>query len=417
MTLAAATARDGSSGGTLSVRRIVYAVIWLSVFLGGFVINEPAPYDLFMVLVIGLWLILGLKFAREFAPLIILMMVYIAGGILSLTQLDVINKQVVMYMAISGFLAATSIFFAAIISADPSRLKALRSGYVAAAVIAATAGVAGYFHLFPGAGIFTLYDRAKGTFEDPNVFGPFLVLGAVFIIRDILAEPTRRAGLHLVMLAVIVLAIFLSFSRASWGLFVVATLVLGLMVYANETDPKRRMRLIMLAVMGALLLTFMLLIALSIDSVSQLFEARAKLVQDYDEARLGRFARHLIGFQMAMERPLGLGPFEFGIMFNEDPHNVYLKGFLAYGWLGGLAYPLLCLLTLVRLLPIVFKRRPWQLATQCIAAVFFGHVLAGVVIDTDHWRHMYLLIGVSWGIIAADARYSAQRPKPAPPVA
>ena len=38
------------------------------------------------------------------------------------------------------------------------------------------------------------------------------------------------------------------------------------------------------------------------------FEQRAKVVQDYDGAQLGRFARHAIGFNWALENPLGIGP-------------------------------------------------------------------------------------------------------------
>ncbi len=48
---------------------------------------------------------------------------------------------------------------------------------ILAALIAAVCGIAGYFRLFPRAfDLFTLYGRAKGTFNDPNVFGPFLIL-------------------------------------------------------------------------------------------------------------------------------------------------------------------------------------------------------------------------------------------------
>ena len=37
-------------------------------------------------------------------------------------------------------------------------------------------------------------------------------------------------------------------------------------------------------------------------------------------------------------------------------------------------------------------------------AALVGHVVEGFVIDTDHWRHFYLLMGVVWGLMAGDAR-------------
>ena len=49
----------------------------------------------------------------------------------------------------------------------------------------------------------------------------------------------------------------------------------------------------------------------------------------------------------------------------------------------------------------------------CAYVVFLGHVALGSVIDTDHWRHFYLLIGLIWGAIALEYRY--QRGFPLPP--
>ncbi len=46
----------------------------------------------------------------------------------------------------------------------------LSRGLVVGALIAALAGIAGYFNLVPGGrDLLTLYDRARGTFKDPNV--------------------------------------------------------------------------------------------------------------------------------------------------------------------------------------------------------------------------------------------------------
>jgi hypothetical protein len=67
-------------------------------------------------------------------------------------------------------------------------------------VIAALFGIAGYFNLFPGAEYFTRFDRARGTFQDPNVFGPFLVLPTLLLIQRLLRGPTLR-NLHVLAAA------------------------------------------------------------------------------------------------------------------------------------------------------------------------------------------------------------------------
>jgi hypothetical protein len=35
-------------------------------------------------------------------------------------------------------------------------------------------------------------------------------------------------------------------------------------------------------------------------------------------------------------------------------------------------------------------------------------VFQGAIIDTDHWRHFYLLLGLVWGCIGLEYRYQRQ---------
>jgi hypothetical protein len=39
-----------------------------------------------------------------------------------------------------------------------------------------------------------------------------------------------------------------------------------------------------------------------------------------------------------------------------------------------------------------------------VFAALAGNIIEGYLIDTDHWRHFYLLMGVVWGLMASDAR-------------
>jgi hypothetical protein len=47
---------------------------------------------------------------------------------------------------------------------------------------------------------------------------------------------------------------------------------------------------------------------------------------------------------------------------------------------------------------------PWQPYMITAVAVFIGEVAEGFVIDTDHWRHFFLLLGIIWGLAAATSR-------------
>jgi hypothetical protein len=54
---------------------------------------------------------------------------------------------------------------------------------------------------------------------------------------------------------------------------------------------------------------------------------------------------------------------------------------------------------------LLLKPRPWTGYLHCIFAVFLGQVMIHNVIDNDHWRHLFLIYGLLWGIVAADRFY------------
>lgn len=400
--MSAAAQPAARSGNGLFGRKLADWAIAAIVFAGGFVMFEPSPYELLLVPVVAVWVCFGLRLNRHIMPMATLMLSYVAGGFLSVTQIDATGAGF-MYMAISLFMALSSIFFAAVICERPERRLALiRGAYVASAVVVSLIGILAYFHAIPGGDLFLRYERVKGTFKDPNVFGPYLILPATFLVSAIMTRPLRRSLPSIAALLVILFAIFLSFSRAAWGLTVLAAIVAAFFAFMNERRQIARFRLVAYFVGGATAVAMMLAVALTIPAVNDLFQTRAHAVQDYDEARLGRFERHVIGFSMIQERPLGIGPSTFAKTFGEEEHNTWLKGFTAYGWLGGFSYIALVVWTIVAATPLLFKPRPWQVIVQCTYAVFLGHVMIHNVIDNDHWRHLFLLYGILWGAVAAE---------------
>ena len=100
----------------------------------------------------------------------------------------------------------------------------------------------------------------------------------------------------------------------------------------------------------------------------------------------------------------------FGKTYGEDTHDIWLKALMDYGWLGFAAYAVLIGWTIAQGFRVALRDGPWQPYLICVYAVFLGHVGLGTVIDTDHWRHFYLLLGLIWGAIALDGRQArAQR--------
>ncbi len=378
--------------------------VGLGVLLSGFVIREPAPYELYMAGLIAVWAFSGLRIARSTAPLLVLLIVFNIGGMVSMMQMADL-MQTPLYIAVSLFLALTAVFFAAVTSADPGLYRVIFLTYVVAAVATALLGVLGYFHAFPGAEMFTKYERAAGAFQDPNVFGPFLTLPGIYLLYRLLTGNPLNMPLYAVPLLIIVGGVFFSFSRGAWGLFAISAILLTGALFLQSSSGMFRLRIVIMSIAAFTLLMVAILVLLQIPSVAELFSTRAQLVQDYDGARLGRFARYGIGFQMALEHPLGIGPLVFGTIFGEDTHNIWLKTLMDYGWLGFVSYLTLILWTLAGGFRILFRNRPWQPYLLCAYVVFIGHIGLGTVIDTDHWRHFYVLLGLIWGAMALERRH------------
>ena len=129
------------------------------------------------------------------------------------------------------------------------------------------------------------------------------------------------------------------------------------------------------------------------------------LLQLYDAGETGRFGTQLRSIGVLLEQPFGLGPYAFGDRYGQDPHNVYLNAFATYGWLGGLSYLGFVAMTWLTGLRTVLLKVPWQAFHIAVFATYTGAVLEGLLIDSDHWRHYFLLAGLIWGLSAATLGY------------
>ncbi len=392
-----------------AMRLLGTAGVAVGVFLSGFVIAEPAPYELWLAFLIGIWFILGLKISRSVAPLLALFLAFNVGGMLSITQMHDLaagnHLDGPIYIAVSTFLALSSVFYAAIAEDNEKRLRLIFNTWVVAALITASLGILGYFHAVPGFDIFTRYDRAMGAFQDPNVFGPYLVAPSLYLMHGLLIGDLKKAPIKAICLFVLAFGVFLSFSRAAWALFAFASVMLIFCMLLKHRSNRFRLRILVMALTAIILMVVLLVVALQFPQVSDLFSTRLQLVQSYDGGHLGRFERHSIGFMMSMERPLGIGPLVFGQIFREDEHNTWLKTLTTYGWLGFFCWVSMICWTIYIGFRNLLRERPWQPFLMIAWIVILGHVGIGNVIDTDHWRHLYMLIGIVWGCGALELKY------------
>lgn len=406
VTLVAAAPAPARAGPRIATESLRLALLWLMGFAGAFVFLEPSPYEIVGVLAIVLFAATGLAVKATLAPLVLLLALLNVGYGLAVVQVADQLKPVT-WVLVSLFLSATAVFYAAMLSTNTARrLDLLMRGYLAAAIVASLTGIAAYFHLFGGASeMFLLYFRARGTFNDPNVLGAFLVLPGLFLYQRLLAG--RLVLRSTLMLLVIFAALLLSFSRAAWGVFAFAAAVVMALTFVTSRSANERFRVVAVAFLGLLVIMAFVAALLSIPKVAELFTVRATLEQSYDVGHYGRFGRYILGANLALDRPLGIGPLQFSHYFPEDPHNTFLNTFMSGGWLGGFSYLTLCAVTIVASTRFIFVRTPWQPAYHAVYAAYLGVVGESAIIDIDHWRHYFLTLGVLWGLMAATRAYSA----------
>ena len=382
-----------------TAERLLHATLFLTILLSPFVFIEPSPYEFMMVPLALASIVAGVSIPRLIAPLFLLLMLWNIGGMLSLFNVHW-KSDAVMFVATSIYMAGSAVLFACIVSENSvRRLDVLRTAYVIAALIAATIGIAAYFNLFPGAEQLTMGGRAKSTFKDPNVYAPFLVLPLLLLV-----EVTLREGIRLKNIAaasVLVMALLLAFSRGAWANAAASAAVLMGMMFIAARAPRLRGRILFLSLLSVAGIAALIVLLVSFESIGGLFKERAALIQYYDAGEAGRFGNQIRSISMLLERPNGFGPLEFGVIFPQAPHNVYLNAFSAYGWLGGVTYILLVLTSLAIGFRHALVATPWQHYFIAIYAAFVGVVLEGAIVDTDHWRHFFLLLGAVWGLSAA----------------
>jgi hypothetical protein len=391
---------------SLSIARLQRGVLWFFVFCGCFALIEPSPYEVMFLVTVFVFMVTGLRVNAKVIPLVVILIVFNIGGIFSLIPfMD--EPASVRFIAVGVYLMFTAFLFAALMSDDAAgRLETMRRGLIASAWLATTAGLLGYFDIAGLGSLFSVNDRASGTFKDPNVLGPYLVLPLIFIIQAILL---RRIGLvaGLLLMSVPLLGLFLSFSRGAWGNFVGSTLLLFALTFISAPNAAQRARVAGFSLLIVAAAVAGLLVAISFEPIREVFNQRASLNQSYDLGVQGRFGNQLRSIAMLLEMPNGMGPLRFRLYFPEDPHNTFINAFASYGWLGGFSYAALFVTTMIAGWTVALRRWRLQNASIAIWSVLFVTLLQGLQIDIDHWRHVYLMLGLVWGLRAI-------APEPAP---
>ncbi len=390
-------------------QKLVNFSAWVFVASGAIALVEPSPYDFASLVAIPLWFLGGFTLHRSFLLFAALLLSYTTCGFFSLIPYWHVAESA-MYQYQSAYLTLTALFFA-LFAADRTerRTELILTGFTAGALIASAAGIIGYFDLGGFGSIFATWGRAAGTFKDPNVLGSFLILAALYLAQNLMFARARHVLATVVMLAIVVAAIFLSFSRGSWGATIFAITLMAFTGYRTTRNLRLKKRIAVSAFVALAVAAVVVLALLSMESTRDLFLQRASVTQEYDEGATGRFGNQLRSLPMLVERFWGFGPLRFRTIFDLEPHNSYIGAFANDGWLGGFLFILIVSVTSFIGLTLMFRSSPYQRQAQVFVPTLLAFFFQAFQIDIDHWRHVLMMLGVVWGLEAARQKWEAQQ--------
>jgi O-antigen ligase len=388
-------------------RALVNGFFWLAIVSGSVVFVEPSPYDILILATIALWSFGGFSVHRAILPFVLFLSLWTFGGFVSL--IPYWNEEdPVGFMFHTLFISSTGLFFALFLSQQTARrAELLLTGYTASCVLAAAIAVTTWLGAFGEGGDWVKDGRAMAPFKDPNVLGSYLVTGLLYLTQRLLDGRMRFLFLVLPSLALILAALFLSFSRGSWGAAALSLAMAAAFLFWTADGRAMRLRILSIAAGGMLVLSVALMAALSVDSVRDFFFQRAAVTQDYDGGPNGRFGNQIRSIPMLFDLPNGFGPLRFRLVFELEPHNSYINAFASNGWLGGFAFIALTFSTCFVGFRQCLTRHPWMREAQVLFAATFVFFVQGLQIDIDHWRMFYISLGAVWGTEAARRRWLA----------
>jgi O-antigen ligase len=375
---------------TLAIARYEAAVA-LGILLLGVVRVEPAPPDAIFGIVMAVALVTG-RFYADRAPLSILTL---CGAFLVLNVASAVEAvdpaRAVLYLSITTYLIVFGIWFTGYLD-SVRRARGVVVAYLAGAVASATLSSLSLFVTFPGSTLLNVEgQRAKGLFEDPNVYGPFLIPIALILFEELLTPRLLRARrlTKAVLLLILVVGLLLSYSRGAWVNFTVAVLVMLAVLALRRGGGRRAMAMIVVLAISAVTVGGVLYATGSLDFLQE----RAQL-QSYDTER---FRAQRQGIEFGETYPLGIGPGQFEVRAPVPSHNLYVRALSEQGFLGLIVALALMGATLVfALRNAVLGRDSFGIGSAALLGAWVGICVESFVIDTNHWRHLFLVAALIW---------------------
>ena len=373
------------------------AAVALGIGLLGVVLIEPAPADGALCVVMAVALVTGrFRLAAAPRPAVAILAVLAALNVMSSIQVADAGRAA-GFFAVTLYLAAFGLWLPGYVTSE-GRARLIVDAYLFAAVSSALLGMLALAGVIPGAAVLTEGGRARALFQDPNVFGPFLVPAALIVAEELVRPRLLRLSsvTKALLLAVLVLGVVFSYSRGAWLNLALALAVMGV-VFAARGGVRQALALVAIGLVGAAVVAGAVVATGSAD-----FLAERARPQTYDTTR---FAGQRAGLQPAWEYPFGAGPGQFEAIAGISAHSTYARAIGEQGFLGVLVLAALLGFTLGAAVRNAARGRDtYGIGSAALVAAWCGLLANSAFIDTLHWRHLWLVAGLIWAGTMIGAR-------------
>ena len=375
----------------------LHAAVALGIGLLGVVLIEPAPADGALCVVMAVALVTG-RFRLAAAPRAAVAILAVLAALNVMSSIQVADAgRAAGFFAVTLYLAAFGLWLPSYVTSE-GRARLIVEAYLFAAVSSALLGMLALAGVIPGAAVLTEGGRARALFQDPNVFGPFLVPAALIVAEELVRPRLLRLSsvTKALLLAVLVLGVVFSYSRGAWLNLALALAVMGV-VFAARGGVRQALALVAIGLVGAAVVAGAVVATGSAD-----FLAERARPQTYDTTR---FAGQRAGLQPAWEYPFGAGPGQFEAIAGISAHSTYARAIGEQGFLGVLVLAALLGFTLGAAVRNAARGRDtYGIGSAALVAAWCGLLANSAFIDTLHWRHLWLVAGLIWAGTMLGAR-------------
>jgi O-antigen ligase len=365
---------------------------------------DPAPSDGVFLVVMGVAFATGRYRLRSAPrPVIAILAIFAALNVMAAVQVADVERAV-LFFAITFYLALLGLWLPGYV-VSRARARLVVRGYLFAAVTSACVGVLALLGALPAHDLLTESDRARALFQDPNVFGPFLIPAVLILVEEVVAPRilSARLATKAVLLGILLLGVLFSYSRGAWLNLGLGLLVLGVVLSLRGGS---RTALALVAVGAS---TAAIVGAVVVATGSGDFLAERARPQTYDTQR---FSGQRAGLRPAQEYPFGAGPGQFESVAGISAHSTYARALGEEGFVGLLtllAFLGYTLLTAVR--NAMRGRGTYGIGSAALLAAWCGLLANSAFIDTLHWRHLWLVAALVWaGAMRQAAAADSHRP-------